>query len=112
MIELKSKTELFYKNLSILTETVRFWFTSYLISRFFMRFMASMKKMGVIISIHARLNSIVVSMFPRVRARVMVTALVRGNTKWAVVCTICGIAVKGKKVPLSRDMGVMNKKAG
>ena len=83
-----------------------------MISRFFMRFMASIKNIGATISIHARLNSMEVSMLPRVRARVMVTALVRGNTMWAMVCMIWGIAVKGKKVPLSNDMGVMNKKAG
>lgn len=77
-----------------------------------MRFIASIKKIGATISIHARLNNIDVWMLPRVRARVMFTALVRGNTTWARVCMIWGIAVKGKKVPLSNDMGVMNKKAG
>ena len=74
--------------------------------------MARTKKIGATISIHARLNSIEVWMLPNVRARVMFTALVRGNNTWAADCTIWGIAVKGKNVPLSKDMGVMNKKAG
>ena len=51
-------------------------------------------------------------MLPKVKARVMLTALVRGNTIWAADCTNSGIAVNGKKVPLSNVMGVMNKKAG
>ena len=84
----------------------------YLMSLFFMRFMARMKKTGVTISIHARLKRIESWMLPRARARVTFTALVSGRRTVAATCRIWGMEVKGKKVPLNRNMGVMKRKFG
>ena len=77
-----------------------------------MRFMARTKKIGVTISIHARLMRIESWMLPRARALVTDTALVSGRKICAVICRNSGMEVRGKKVPLSRNMGVMNRKLG
>ena len=77
-----------------------------------MRFMARMKKMGMRIIIHARLKRIESWMLPRANDLVIITTLVSGNKICAIICKISGIATSGKYVPLSRDIGVMNRNAG
>lgn len=51
-------------------------------------------------------------MLLRAKALVTATALLRGRRSCAAVCRIWGIWVRGKKVPLRRNMGVMNRKFG
>jgi len=51
-------------------------------------------------------------MFPLAKALVTVTAFVSGRNTCANVCTNSGIDVKGKKVPLKRNIGVMKRKFG
>ena len=77
-----------------------------------MRFIERIKKKGVTASSHARFKNRVNSTVPRARARVNVTACVKGRKSWEKTCTEFGKAVVGKKVPLTRNMGVMNRKAG
>ena len=74
--------------------------------------MARMKKIGVTSSIHARLKMIDSWMFPRASALVTDTALVSGRKTCAATCRNSGIEVRGKNVPLKRNMGVMNRKFG
>jgi hypothetical protein len=50
-----------------------------------MRFMVKIKKIRATISIHAKSNRSDVLIVPRIKALVMFTALVRGNTTWARV---------------------------
>ena len=70
------------------------------------------KKKGVTISSQARLRKRENSTLPRAKALVNATALVRGRKSWAATCRKSGIAVKGKNVPLRRNMGVMKRKFG
>ena len=81
-------------------------------SRFFIRFMARIKKIGVTISIHARLNRMDSWMLPKARALVTATALVSGRKICAAICRNSGMEDRGKKVPLRRNIGVMNRKFG
>ena len=74
--------------------------------------MARTKKIGVTISIHATLKRIESWMLPNDRALVTDTALVSGRSTCAAICRNSGIEVRGKKVPLNRNMGVMNRKFG
>lgn len=70
------------------------------------------KKKGVTIISHARFRRSASSILPRAKALVKDTAFVRGNKSWATTCRNSGRAVKGKKVPLRRNMGVMKRKFG
>ena len=81
-------------------------------SRFFIRFTARIKKIGVTISIHARLKRMEIWMLPSVRALVTATALVRGRKSCAAICKTSGMEVNGKNVPLKRNMGVIKRKFG
>ena len=74
-----------------------------------MRFIARIKKMGATISIHARLKMMESWMLPRARDLVTVTALVSGRKICADICRNSGSDVRGKNVPLSRNMGVMKR---
>ena len=69
-------------------------------------------KIGVTIRIHARFNKTESCMLPLANALVTVTAFVSGRKICAAVCTNSGIDVKGKKVPLKRNIGVMKRKLG
>ena len=51
-------------------------------------------------------------MLPRAKALVTATALVRGRRICAAICRNSGIEVKGKNVPLKRNMGVIKRKFG
>ena len=81
-------------------------------SFFFIRFMLSTKNMGVTTAIHARLRIKDVSSFPNINALLKSTVCVRGRTVFATICMNCGRLVKGKKVPLNRNMGVMKRNPG
>ena len=81
-------------------------------SLFFIRFMDMIKKRGVTISSQVRFRRRASSTLPRAKALVNATALVRGRKSWAITCRKSGMAVKGKKVPLRRNMGVMKRKFG
>lgn len=77
-----------------------------------MRFMLRKKKTSVTAAIHARLRSSVDWRFPKNNPLVRFTACVRGKTVKAIVCIACGSADSGKKVPLTRNIGVMRRNAG
>tara|TARA_B100001971_G_C18000580_1_gene437108 strand:+ start:312 stop:467 length:156 start_codon:yes stop_codon:yes gene_type:complete len=49
-------------------------------------------------------------MLPRAKDLVSITALERGKNSCEAVCRISGIDVIGKNVPLSKNMGVINRK--
>jgi hypothetical protein len=87
-------------------------FDYYLMSLFFIMFIDSTKKKGVVIRNQARFSSNVMLNPPVVSARVSVTECVNGKKMFAKVCSSTGRAVSGKNVPLSMNIGVMNKKAG
>ena len=87
-------------------------FSCYLMSLFFIRFMARIKKIGVTISIQARFKRMDSWMLPRARALVTATALLSGRKICAAICRIWGMDVSGKNVPLKRNMGVMKRKFG
>ena len=70
------------------------------------------KKNGVTTRSQARFRRRKSSTLPRTKALVNATALVRGRKSWAATCRNSGMAVKGKKVPLRRNMGVMKRKFG
>ena len=70
------------------------------------------KKIGVTISSQTRFRRRGSSTLPRTKALVKITALVRGRKSWAATCRKSGIVVKGKKVPLRRNIGVINRKFG
>ena len=74
--------------------------------------MARTKKNGVTISIQIRFRRMESWMLPRTRARVTATALVSGRKICAAICRIWGMDVRGKNVPLRRNMGVMKRKFG
>ena len=81
-------------------------------SLFFIRFMDRTKKKGVTISSQPRFRRRANSTLPRAKALVNATALVRGRKSWAATCRRSGMAVKGKNVPLRRNMGVIKRKFG
>lgn len=81
-------------------------------SLFFIKCIDRTKKKGVATRSQARLKRSANSMLPRARALVNVTALVRGRKSWAITCRKSGMAVKGKNVPLRRNMGVIKRKFG
>ena len=81
-------------------------------SLFFIRFIARTKKTGVSIIIQARFRRMDSWMLPRAKDLVTITALVRGKNICAATCRISGIEVMGKNVPLSRNMGDMNRNPG
>ena len=87
-------------------------FDCYLMSLFFIMFIDSTKKKGVVTRNHARSSSKVMFSPPAVSARVSVTECVNGKKMFAKVCNSTGSAVSGKNVPLNMNIGVMNKKAG
>jgi len=81
-------------------------------SLFFIKFMLKTKKMSVTATIQTKLSSKKISVLPRTKPRVMFTTCVKGRKTWAAVCKRGGNCESGKKVPLSRNMGVMSKNAG
>ena len=81
----------------------------YLMSLFFMRFREIIKKIGVTISIHARFRMMESWILPRAKDLVTVTALVSGRKICATTCRNSGMDVRGKNVPLKRNMGVMKR---
>ena len=81
-------------------------------SLFFIRFMDSTKKKGVTISSQDRFRRRANSSLPRAKALVNLTALVRGRKSWVTICPNSGRTVKGKNVPLRRNMGVIKRKFG
>jgi len=85
---------------------------SYLINLLFIRLMLKTKKTGVTAAIQARLMSSDVSRFPIMRPLVRFTTCVRGRNVFAKTCMNGGRLVSGKNVPLSRNIGVMNRKPG
>ncbi len=80
-------------------------------SLFFIIFIDNTKKKGVVTRNHARLSSRVIFSSPVVSALVSVTECVNGKKMFAKVCS-SGRPVSGKNVPLSMNIGVMNRKAG
>jgi len=85
---------------------------SYLISFLFIRLMLRTKKMGVTAAIQTRLMSSDDSRFPIIRPLERSTTWVRGRNAFAKTCMDSGRLASGKNVPLSRNMGVMNRKPG
>ena len=85
---------------------------SYLISFLFIRLMLRTKKIGVTAAIQTRLMSSDDSRFPIIRPLERSTTCVRGRNAFAKTCMNGGRLVSGKNVPLSRNMGVMNRKPG
>jgi len=74
--------------------------------------MARTKKIGVIIIIQAMLKMSENCRFPRANDLVTATALESGRKICATICRIWGRDVSGKKVPLSRNIGVMKRNPG
>ena len=83
-----------------------------MINLFFIRFTDSRKKIAIARMIQIRLNSNIPLTAPSVSARTIVTTWVNGNTARAKYCTGPGRSDSGKKVPLNRNIGVMNRNAG
>ena len=85
----------------------------YVMSRFFIRFTDSMKRISEMVSIHARLKiRRLLLRFARVRARVMLTTCVSGSAVSARYWRGSGSSFSGKNVPLKRNIGVMNRNVG
>jgi hypothetical protein len=74
--------------------------------------MARTKKTGVIIAIQVMLNISENCRFPSASDLVTATALESGRKICAKICSISGKDVKGKNVPLSRNIGVMKRNPG
>lgn len=74
--------------------------------------MLKMKKTGVTAAIQTRLMISENCKLPNIRLRVRVTACVSGRNALAMIGTNPGKSVNGKNVPLNRNMGVINRKAG
>ncbi len=72
-----------------------------------MRFMLGMKKIGVTMAIYAVPTSSVIGRLPRIRPFMSITVCGNGRRAAANVCMAGGNEAKGKKVPLSRNTGVM-----
>ena len=81
-------------------------------SLFFIRLIASIQKRIVTPSIHSRLQSGLKAEMPIVRYLSMLTMWVRGRTATAMSWIGPGRSVRGKKVPLKRNIGVMKRKIG
>ena len=92
----------------------------YLISFLLIRMMDNTKKSIAAKSIQTTLNPANTSglrprkdsILPNTSPLVKPTKCVSGNTARAVVCSILGKTVNGKNVPLSKNMGVINKNEG
>jgi hypothetical protein len=76
------------------------------------RFMLRMKKTGVTTTIQMRLMGSEDSRFPNINPLVRLTTCVRGRITFANTCMNAGRLANGKKVPLRRNIGVMNRKPG
>jgi len=74
--------------------------------------MLRMKKTSVTMPIHATAMTIDELKFPTINPLAKFTVWVSGKTAFAKTCMNCGRLVKGKNVPLSKNMGVMNRKPG
>jgi hypothetical protein len=74
--------------------------------------MLKTKKMTVAAAIQTRLMSGDDSRFPVIRLLERLTTCVRGRNAFAKTCMNSGRLVRGKNVPLRRNMGVMNRKPG
>lgn len=77
-----------------------------------MRFTDSKKNINDTTSIQARLIIRKVPIVPRASARTIRTTWVNGSTARAKYWIGSGRSDRGKKVPLKRNIGVMNRKAG
>ena len=75
-------------------------------------FMLSTKKTSVTARIQTKLTNKKVSTLPRIKPLVRFTTCVKGRKTWAAVCTGGGNCAIGKKVPLSKNMGVTNRNEG
>ena len=71
-----------------------------------------MKNNDVAAAIHAKLMRIDWSKLPKSSPLVNVTVCVSGRTAVAKTCMNPGKPLNGKNVPLKRNIGVMNRKAG
>ena len=83
-----------------------------MISRFFIRFTDRTTKIGVSISIQTKLNRIEISIIPRAKDLVTITALLSGKKICATICSNSGMDDNGKKVPLKRNIGVIKRNPG
>lgn len=83
-----------------------------MMSLFFMRFTESIKNTSDTGIIHARLRSTGWTWVASVRERTIITTCVSGSTASARYWTDSGRSERGKKVPLKRNMGVMNRNMG
>ncbi len=70
------------------------------------------KKTGVTMAIQTTLIMSVYWRLPKKRLLARLTACVRGRKTCAKICTDSGRPVRGKKVPLRRNIGVISRKAG
>lgn len=77
-----------------------------------MRFMLRMKKATVTTMIHAMLRSSVDCQLPNINPLDRITVCVKGRMASARICMGWGRIDRGKKVPLSRNMGVMKRNPG
>lgn len=71
-----------------------------------------MKKSAVTTAIQGRLISTDWPKFPETSPLVSVTVCVRGRMAFAIICMNAGRSFSGKNVPLSKNIGVMNRKLG
>ena len=74
--------------------------------------MLSTKKKMVTAAIQTKLSSRNISVLPRTKPLMIFTTCVRGRKIWAAVCTGRGNCERGKKVPLSKNMGVTKRNEG
>ncbi len=81
-------------------------------SRLFISFNESTNSIVDTTAIHARPTGISMLNVAELRARTILTTWVRGSAIMARYCIGRGMSERGKKVPLNRNMGVMNKKVG
>ena len=77
-----------------------------------MVFMQITKKTGVTIAIQATLVSSEASSLPSISPLDRLTDCVRGSTALANICSAAGYSDSEKKVPLSRNIGVMKRNPG
>lgn len=87
-------------------------YSRYLISLFFIKFMLNKNKAIVTIVIHAKLSSVNTSALPTTNPLVKFTKCVKGRKISVAVSTTGGNWESGKKVPLSRNMGVISRNVG
>jgi len=74
--------------------------------------MLSTKKKMVTAAIQTKLSSRKISVLPRTKPLTIFTTCVKGRKTWAAVCTGRGNCDRGKKVPLSKNMGVTKRNEG